>query len=119
MVTSGSRLLGYQVFFFKTAFLNKELKLILHPNKVSIHKLHNGIDYLGYIVLPHYKLLRTKTKNRIYKNLKRRILEYKTKKISENTVERSLQSYLGALSHSNSYNVGEDLKNKLWFWLNE
>jgi retron-type reverse transcriptase len=96
-------------------FLDKKLKLTLHPQKVSIHKLHNGVDYLGYIILPHYKLLRTKTKNRIYRGMKRRVQEYKVKKISKNTAEQSLQSYLGALSHSNSHKVDEDLKNLFWF----
>ena len=99
-------------------FLDKKLKLTLHPKKVSIHKLHNGVDYLGYIILPHYRLLRTKTKNRIYRGMKRRVQEHKIEKISKNTAEQSLQSYLGALSHSNSHKTEEDLKNLFWFLMN-
>lgn len=96
-------------------FLDKELKLILHPNKVSVRKLHNGVDYLGYIVLPHHKLLRTKTKNRIYNNLSRKLDEYKVDKVQKEAVEQSLYSYLGTLSHANAYKVSEDLKNLFWF----
>ncbi|MFH1315650.1 MAG: RNA-directed DNA polymerase [Candidatus Uhrbacteria bacterium] len=40
-------------------------RLLLHPNKVSICKLSQGIDWLGYVVLPHYRVLRTKTKRRM------------------------------------------------------
>ncbi|MBU1557950.1 reverse transcriptase/maturase family protein [Patescibacteria group bacterium] len=100
-------------------FLYKKLKLTLHPNKISIHKAHNGIDYLGYIVLPYYKLLRTKTKDRIYKGIQRRIKEYKGDRISKKKAKQSLQSYLGALSHADAYKISEDLKNSFWFQIND
>lgn len=102
-----------------TQFLDMELNLELHPHKVSIRKLHNGIDYLGYIVLPHHKLLRTKTKNRIYKGLLRKIREYKSGKVDKEAVEQSLHSYLGTLSHADAYKIGEDLKNTFWFEIND
>lgn len=93
-------------------FLGEHLKLSLHPNKVSVHKLHNGADYLGYVVLPHYKRLRTKTRRRVYKGLVRKVRESKS---SSETAEQSLNSYLGALSHASEYKVSEDLKNLYWF----
>jgi hypothetical protein len=97
-------------------FLGEHLKLSLHPNKVSVHKLHNGVDYLGYVVLPHYKRLRTKTRRRVYKGLVRKVRESKS---NSETAEQSLNSYLGALSHASEYKVSEDLKNLYWFLLNE
>ncbi len=54
-------------------FLNEKLKLELHPQKIIIRKLEWGIDFLGYIVLPHYRLPRTKTKRRICQKLKLKI----------------------------------------------
>jgi RNA-directed DNA polymerase len=101
-----------------TNFLDKELQLSLHPHKVSICKLHNGIDYLGYIVLPHHKLLRTKTKTRIYRGLSRKVREYKNGKVEKETIEQSLHSYLGTLSHANTHKIREDLKNTFWFEIN-
>jgi len=44
-------------------FLAKRLKLILHPDKVITRKLKQGIDFLGYVVLPRHIVMRTKTKN--------------------------------------------------------
>ena len=46
-------------------FLDNQLKLSLHPNKIFIRKYRHGIDFLGYVVRPYCVTLRTKTKNRI------------------------------------------------------
>lgn len=46
-------------------WLKQHRELKLHPNKIILRKLSQGIDFLGYIVLPHYCVLRTKTKRRM------------------------------------------------------
>ncbi|MCX6720660.1 MAG: reverse transcriptase/maturase family protein [Candidatus Staskawiczbacteria bacterium] len=102
-----------------SSFLSDKLSLKLHPKKVSICKFRQGIDFLGYIVLPHYRLLRTKTKNRIIKKLKNRVEEYKNKIIDKKSLEQSLNSYLGVLSHADTHGLEQYLKNQFWFWLNE
>lgn len=96
-------------------FLERKLALRLHPRKILIRPLYQGIDFLGYIVFPKYRLLRTKTKRRIFKKLKWRIGEYRRGLITKSTLEHSLQSYLGVLSHAESYAVSEELKNQFWF----
>lgn len=70
-------------------FLYDELALELHPKKIILRKLHQGIDFLGYVILPHYRVLRTKTKRRML----RRIYIYDKK------YDARRQSYLGLLSH--------------------
>jgi len=99
------------------AFLHEKLKLKLHPEKVSIRKYQQGADFLGYVVLPHHRLVRTKTKNRILKKLKMRVREFKTGLISEKTLFQSLNSYLGVFSHANCHDLGQELKDKFWSWL--
>lgn len=89
-------------------FLQTKLKLFLHEKKVIIRKYTHGVDFLGYIVLPHYILPRTKTKRRMFKKLKL--------KINSAHFDQSLQSYLGYLKHANAYEVAEKLKNQVWFW---
>lgn len=42
-------------------FLEKELGLALHPKKFKIQNVSKGIDYLGYIIRPHYILIRKRT----------------------------------------------------------
>ena len=102
-----------------TSFLSEKLNLKLHPKKIVIRKFHQGIDFLGYVILPHYCLLRPKTKKRIFKKLKTRINEYKNGLINKQTLEQSLQSYLGVLSHANTYKLSQRLLNQYWFWLND
>lgn len=92
-------------------FLEKELELELHPNKIIFRELDWGIDFLGYIVLPHYILPRTKTKKRLFKKLK--------EKIGEENFDQSLQSYLGYLTHANSFKLTQKLKNQVWLWKKE
>ena len=99
-------------------FLTVQLALELHSQKIQIRKFRQGIDFLGYVILPHYLLLRTRAERRIFIKIKKRIKEFKTGIISQQTLEQSLQSYLGVLSHGNCHQLSEELKNKFWFWLN-
>ena len=101
------------------SFLPDKLALELHSKKVTIRKFHQGIDFLGYIVLPHHRLLRTKTRKRIFRKLKKRVEEYKKGTITKQTLEQSLQSYLGVLSHADTYKLSNELKNQFWFWITE
>lgn len=91
-------------------FLKINLNLELHPKKIIFRKLNWGIDFLGYIILPYYILPRTKTKKRMLKKL--------TEKINDQNFNQSLQSYLGYLSHSNSYKLTQELKSDLFLSLN-
>ncbi|OGZ33312.1 MAG: hypothetical protein A2174_01060 [Candidatus Portnoybacteria bacterium RBG_13_41_18] len=59
-----------------SGFLEQRLKLTLHPDKIVIRKYHQGIDFLGYVILPHYRVLRTKTENRIIKKNKNKLQEF-------------------------------------------
>ena len=79
------------------AFLQKHLLLSLHANKVTIRKLSWGIDFLGYIVLPHYVLPRTTTKRRLLKRIQ-------TDDASTST-NQMIQSYLGYLAHAQTYRL--------------
>lgn len=89
-------------------FLINNLKLELHPRKIILRRLDWGIDFLGYVVLPHYRLPRAKTKKRMFKKL--------YSKVRLGNYEQSLHSYLGYLSHASSYKVVQKLKNQIWFW---
>ncbi|MBI4120558.1 MAG: group II intron reverse transcriptase domain-containing protein [Parcubacteria group bacterium] len=74
-------------------FLAQHLKLSLHPDKVIIRKYCQGIDFLGYVVLPQYRVLRTKTKVRLLKRVN----------------EKNLPSYLGVLKHCSWFKIGKKL----------
>ena len=92
-------------------FLQGKLKLKLHPDKIIIRKHRRGIDFLGYVVLPHHRVLRTKTKKRILRKLQKRKQELENNSISEESFNQSLQSYLGILKHCDGWKIKKKIKN--------
>ncbi len=88
-------------------FLKNNLKLCLHPNKVSIRKYRQGVDFLGYVNFPYRKILRPKTKHRIFRKISSKIDQLYTGEISKKSFYQTLQSYFGALRHYNSHKAKE------------
>ncbi len=74
-------------------FLENRLKLSLHPDKVFIKTLASGVDFLGWVHFPHHRVLRTATKRRMFKRLKR------------SRKKETTTSYLGLLKHGNTYKL--------------
>lgn len=75
-------------------FLADNLNLKLNLDKTSVKTLASGVDFLGYVVLPHHTILRTKTKRRMLKRVN----------------EKNLPSYLGILKHCDGYDLGEKVR---------
>ena len=63
--------------------------------------------------------MRTKTKLRIFKKLRYKVKDHKAGKISEDSLNQSLQSYLGVLAHANTNKLKQYLLSHFWFWLKE
>jgi len=93
-------------------FLQEKLQLTLHPNKISIRKYHQGIDFLGYVILPYYRTLRTKTKKRMISKLLLKHKMYREDLVSEESFEQSLQSYLGVLRHCAGWKIERLIRQK-------
>jgi hypothetical protein len=92
-------------------FLNDNLSLELHPNKIIQCKLSQGIDFLGYVVLPYHIVLRTSTKHRIFKKLFFKQNEVLRGELNEDSFKQSVQSYLGALKHCDGFSISNNLRN--------
>src|SRR3989344_5315223 len=86
-------------------YLGEKLKLSLHPNKILIRKFHQGIDFLGAVLLPHRVVIRTNTKKRIIKKSTKLLKELQTGKLTKSRFNQSISSYLGHLSHTKSRKV--------------
>ncbi|MBA3733568.1 RNA-dependent DNA polymerase [Patescibacteria group bacterium] len=95
-------------------FLKKNLQLELHPKKVVIRKLTQGIDFVGYVLFAKYILLRNKTKQRMKKRLKEAFEFFLIGKIDAKAMDQRLQSYLGILSHANQHTFTQVIKNAYW-----
>ena len=50
-------------------FLQERLQLKLHPHKTVIQRSNQGIDYLGSIIYPHYKLVRQRSVRALRKRI--------------------------------------------------
>jgi retron-type reverse transcriptase len=75
-------------------FLFNNLRLTLHPDKVFISTVASGVDFLGWIHFPDHRVLRTTTKQRMW----RRIEEMAGR-------EATVQSYFGLLSHGDTHKL--------------
>ncbi len=91
-------------------FLREGLKLELHQKKVILRKYGQGIDFLGYVVLPHCRVLRTKTKARMLRKLHQRLVAWRGGAITKTSFGQLLSSYLGVLSHASAYRLSRSLK---------
>jgi len=92
------------------AFLKEILLLDLHPYKVEIRKITQGVDFLGYVVLPHTQVVRTKTKNRILRKLKSAQNDFKNKRIAQQTFQSKVDSYLGVIVHAQNKEVERKIR---------
>ena len=92
-------------------FLEERLRLSLHPEKVQILKYTRGVDFLGSIIFPHHQKIRKRTWKRIVRKLKEKIASHKKGLITKESLDRSLQSNLGILSHTSSYGLSQEMKN--------
>ena len=77
-------------------FLVGRLQLQLHPNKVTVRTWKQGIDFVGYILLPHATILRTKT----------------VKRILRCTTLENFPSYSGFCEHANAHEINQILQIK-------
>jgi retron-type reverse transcriptase len=80
-------------------FLENELKLNLHPDKVFIKTLYSGVDFLGWVNFADHRILRNKTKKKMLK------------KIKKNPSTETLNSYFGLLKHGNTEKLQSEIFN--------
>ena len=79
-------------------FLENNLKLTMHPDKVFIKTIYSGVDFLGWVHFPKHRVLRNSTKKRMFRNIK------------NNQKPNTIASYLGMLGHGNGYKIKKLLK---------
>ncbi len=82
------------------AFLRTQLKLELHPDKVSIGTVAGGIDFLGWVHFPDHRVLRSVTKRRMMRGI-----------MQKHGKKETVQSYLGLLWHGNAQMLQRKVEN--------
>lgn len=84
-------------------YLLQERDLELHPKKILIRKLSYGVDFVGQVLRPYYRILRLKTKKRIFNSVSRQVELYRNSFITADVLRQSLQSYIGFLKQGDNY----------------
>lgn len=95
------------------SFVEKNLRLQLHPKKIIISRFSQGVDFLGYVLLPHAIIMRTKTKRRMLRLLRTKIKLLAAGEISRASFHQTVQSYLGILKHCKGRKIKRIMKD-LW-----
>ena len=83
-------------------FLRDELRLTLHPQKISLRTFASGVDFLGWVHFLDHRVLRTTTKNRMFRGIKAR-----------QGKEETVQSYFGLMSHGNTKKLRQRVEDDL------
>jgi RNA-directed DNA polymerase len=91
-------------------------KLALKTNdKTQIRPIKHGIEWVGYRVWPTHCKLRKSTAKRMKRRLCKLEKEYAAGEVDAETVRQSVQSYIGIMSHCNSYSLRSKLFDELVF----
>jgi hypothetical protein len=91
-------------------FLQEELGLHLHPNKIWLNRADAGIDFMGFVIKPERNYLRRSSLNRCRQKI--RAWELKGSPVDEDslvTLTDTVTSYLGMLQNVNGYNARKSL----------
>jgi RNA-directed DNA polymerase len=83
-------------------FLWNELRLTLHPDKVSLRPVASGVDFLGWVHFPDHRVLRTATKRRMLRHIR-----------AQEVKEETLQSYIGLMGHGNTKKLRRKFEDQL------
>ncbi len=81
------------------------LRLKLHPRKCRVHRVDEGVCFLGYRMYPNHRIL--KKQNTLYfrRKLKKMQHGYHQGRIGADTVKQSIQSWIAHASHADTYRL--------------
>jgi len=91
-------------------FLNDNLNLELNSSKTKLKNINQGIDFLGYIIKPHYVLARKRVVNALRNKL------YNANSVDESCkldifgdVLSTINSYYGHFRHADSFHLRKSI----------
>lgn len=91
-------------------FLKEELGLQVNPHKLRIYNVLHGVEFLGAYIKP----FRTYVSSSLLKRMRRKLINLSVDEMLK--LQSTLNSYLGVLSHFNSYYLRRVLfgNNRIW-----
>lgn len=90
-------------------FLSAELRLRLHPSKTFVFPSANGVAFLGQKVRRTHRTLLKANVSRMRKRLKKRLLAFHESRLSCETLEMQLNSWLGHARQADSWRLEKEV----------
>ena len=86
-------------------FIQKYLKVELHPIKSKITPVQKGIDFLGLRIFPYHKLLKKKNLRKFQRKIKEYYVQYDKEEIKCDEIYDFIEGWLAYASHANTYTL--------------
>ncbi|MEK6968866.1 MAG: reverse transcriptase domain-containing protein [Nanoarchaeota archaeon] len=90
-------------------FLNENLMLELHPDKSKIIPLNRGIDFLGFKIFLHYRLLKRRNRRKFQRKLRENITLFETKQINYDKLYDFMEGWIAYAKHANTYKLRQKI----------
>ncbi len=91
------------------------LRLSVHPKKNHIYPVTQGTDFMGYRIFPTHRRLRKSNLKIFTRRMKRFQQLYQEGKIDLQSINQSIQSWIGHASHADTWHLRQNLFNKFVF----
>lgn len=93
-------------------YLDNELNLQLHPNKIYLQHYSKGVKYLGAVIKPHRIYIANRTKGQFYESVRKHGQVIKFEEIDKEKKQKfisSINSYLGITRHYRTYKIRREM----------
>lgn len=93
----------------------QRLRLLLHPKKTHIYRVKDGVPFLGFQVFPYYRYVQKKKTKRFFRHLRNKIQLRLEDKLSPQTLETGLNSWLGHIR----FGQNNRLENRVFYYIRD
>ena len=90
-------------------FLQKKLKLKLHPKKITIKHAKNGIPFVGYRIFYDHVKIRGNTLQRMQKKYRNKVRAYHNDKITLEKLRETKSALYGHFNHADTYGLEQKI----------
>jgi len=90
-------------------FLQERLKIILHPSKSHVLKLSSGINFLGFRVFYHHKLIRASNLKNFQRRYNHMKILFDEEIIGREKALEALEGWIAYCSYANTYKYRKHL----------
>jgi hypothetical protein len=100
-----------------THLLHSDFKLNIHPNKIVLKAVEEGIPFLGQLIKPYRSYTGNRTKNNFYQRIQQinkkmqEVVHFSWKELCD--IRSILNSYLGYMQHANSFQLRKIMMSRL------